>query len=120
MKIIITILVLIIAAAAVWFVYTTRAHAVEHYVCRANAAQIALTVDYPKRIATVTGGAHAGTYAGVAVTPDEVSWQGQGDFTLNRHSGRFTVMKNENNVVSLSTAECEPASLSDRLVTTVD
>lgn len=121
MKIIIAIIVVLIAAAAVYFVCTTRAHAVEHYACKgAVTAPATLTIDYPKRIVTITGGAHAGSYAGVAVTPEEVSWQKEGEFTLNRHSGRFAVMKNTNNVVSLSTAECAPASLYDRLVTAVD
>ncbi len=124
MKVVITIVVLIIAAAAVYFVCTTRAHAVEHYVCTsptgAQNGATAVVVDYGKRTATVTGGVHAGTYEAVNVTPDEVAWQKQDEFVFNRHTGRFAVMHNEQNVVSLSTAQCEPASFYDRVVTAVN
>lgn len=119
---IIILIVLIIAAACVWFVCTTRANAVEHYACKpaSAAAPTALTVDYAKRTAAVEGGAFAGSYAGVTITADEVSWQGKGEFTLNRRSGRFSAMHNADNVMNLSTAECEPKSFYDRIVVMVN
>lgn len=124
MKTVITIVVLLIAAAAVYFVCTTRANAVEHYVCTsptgAQNTATGIVIDYPKWVATVTGGVNAGSYGSVNVTPDEVTWQKQDEFVFNRRTGRFAVMHNEQNVVSLSTAQCEPASFYDRVVTAVD
>ena len=122
----ITILVLIIAGVCVWFICHTRANAVEHYACTSTpgavtqSAAAGVAIDMPRRIATLTGGPRAGTYTGLEITPDQVTWQKNGDFTFNRHDERLIVLWSAGNVTYQSTAQCEPQSLSDRLVTLVD
>lgn len=121
-NVLIIILVLIIAGAVTFFVCKTRENAVEHYACTNAAGRVAasgLVIDYPNRIATVTGGPRAGTYQGVEVTADEVTWQKQGDFDFNRHNDRLVILWSAQSIAYQSTAQCEPVSLYDRLVTFV-
>ncbi|HUO97539.1 MAG TPA: hypothetical protein VMU01_02665 [Rhizomicrobium sp.] len=121
---IIAVVVLVVAGAAVWFVTSTRAHAVEHYVCvspsTVQTMAGGLDIDLPNKTVTLTAGSRSGVYKNVAIGEGEVAWQDGGDFTFNRTSGRFTLMKSEANVVSLATEDCKPKSLYDRIVAWVD
>jgi len=125
-NVLITILVLIIAGACVWLICNTRSHAVEHYACIAapgsavQAAAAGVTIDVAKRTATLIGGPRAGTYGGIDIASDQVTWQKDGDFTFDRHSERLILLWTAGNVTYQSTAECEPQSFTDRLVTLVD
>lgn len=117
---------LIIVLAVAGFVVHVRGHAVENYVCTAPAgttlqAEVTgMSIDYPRRVATLAGGGDAGTYAAIAVTDDEVNWAARDEFTFNRHTMRLTVAHNEQNVVSMKSTQCAPKGWYDRLVTMVD
>ena len=125
-NVLIIVIVLIIAAGCVWLVCNARSHAVEHYACTsapgsaAQAAAAGIVIDIANRTATLSGGPRSGTYRGLDITPTEVTWQKDGDFTFDRHNERLVVLWAAGNVTYQSTAQCEPQTITDRVMTMVD